>query len=181
MMNTNTEIGTTYIAYCRRRFLQEYFPRIESCFKELSEEDIWWRPNEESNSIGNLMLHLCGNVRQWIISGFGDIEDTRNRPAEFSEKGAFSKEVLLNKMKECLRETDEILAKFDSTRLLQKKFIQHYEITYLDALSHVVEHFGQHTAQIIYITKLRKSGAVDFFASYFSAQESSAKNEAPAP
>ncbi len=178
-MNTDFEIGTTYIAYCRRRFLQEYFPRIEACLKELSEEDIWWRPNEESNSIGNLMLHLCGNVRRWIVCGFGDIEDTRNRPLEFSERGSLSKDQLLKKMEECLQEADSILGKFDSSRLLQKKFIQHYKITYLDALSHVVEHFAQHTAQIVYITKLRKSGAVDFFASYFSAQESSVTNEVP--
>ncbi len=166
-------VGREYLAYCRRRFLQEYFPRIQECLEELSEEDVWWRPNDESNSIGNLILHLCGNVRQWIITGIGGAHDTRVRDLEFSEKGPIPKSELLAKMHNTLNEADAVLEQFDSTKFLEIKHIQLYDLTYLDAISHVVEHFAQHTAQIVYITKLRKGGIVNFFPTYFPQKESS--------
>ncbi|MBI5216952.1 MAG: DUF1572 family protein [Ignavibacteriae bacterium] len=166
-------IEQEYLAYCRRRLLQEYFPRIQKCLEELSEEDVWWRPNEESNSIGNLLLHLCGNVRQWIIHGIGGAEDKRVRDVEFSERGPLPKSTLLTKMQETLLETDKVLERFDVAKFLEVKHIQRYDLTYLDAISHVVEHFAQHTAQIVYITKLRKGGIVNFFPTYFPDKESS--------
>lgn len=119
------------------------------------------------------MLHLCGNVRQWLVHGIGGEQDARNRQTEFDERGPIPKNELLNKMKETLHSADEALKKFDSAKLLEMKHIQLYHLTYLDAISHVVEHFAQHTAQITYITKLRKGGAVDFFGTYFPDRESS--------
>jgi len=171
-MNPSQEISIEYLAYCRRRLLTEYFPRIQKCFEELSEEDIWWRPNEGSNCIGNLILHLSGNVRQWIVHGIGGAEDIRNRTEEFSERGPLPKMELLEKMEQTLLEADRALERFNPANLLEVRHIQHYDLTCLDAISHVVEHFAQHTAQIIYITKLRKSGAINFFGSYFPAGES---------
>src|SRR5437867_7915143 len=70
---------------------EKYLPRIVDCLELLSEEEIWWRPNEASNSAGNLVLHLCGNVRQWIISGLGGEPDTRERDKEFAERGPISR------------------------------------------------------------------------------------------
>ncbi len=169
----NISIEREYLAYCRRRLLQEYFPRIQQCLEELSEEDIWWRPNEESNSAGNLILHLCGNVRQWIIHGVGGADDLRVRDLEFSERRPLHKSELLIKMKDTLLEADTVLEQFDVSKFLEVKHIQRYDLTYLDAISHVVEHFAQHTAQIVYITKLRKGGVVNFFGSYFQSGEPS--------
>ena len=77
-------VATHFIAYSRRRLAKEYLPKIQRCVQELSEEDIWWRAHETDNSIGNLLLHLSGNIRQWIISGVGGMPDTRNRAGEFA-------------------------------------------------------------------------------------------------
>jgi uncharacterized damage-inducible protein DinB len=159
-----TGIGTEYINYCRRRLLNEYFPRIEHCLDELSNQDVWWRAHETDNSIANLLLHLSGNVRQWIIVGFGENEiDVRDRPKEFSERTQIPKQVLLDQLRMTIREADSVLAKFDTKRLLELRQIQKYNVTYLDALSHVVEHFAQHLGQIIYITKLRTAKDLKFY------------------
>ncbi|MBI3194860.1 MAG: DUF1572 family protein, partial [Ignavibacteriae bacterium] len=97
----------------------------------------------------------------------------RVRDLEFSERGPLPKSKLLTKMQETLLEADGVLECFDTTKFLEVKHIQRYELTYLDAISHVVEHFAQHTAQIVYITKLRKGGIVNFFPTYFPDKESS--------
>ena len=81
--------------------LQEvYLPRIISCLERLSPEQIWWRPNEASNSVGNLVLHLTGNVRQWIISGLGGAADIRQRDLEFSERGPLPRRVLVSRLRQ---------------------------------------------------------------------------------
>lgn len=157
------DIGHEYISYCRRRLLQEYLPRIQRCVNELSEEDVWWRAYETNNSVGNLILHLCGNVRQWIISGIGGAPDLRERSKEFSERGPIPKAALLKNLEETLLEANHMLEQFDVSKLLEVRRIQKYDVTCLDAISHVVEHFAQHTGQIIYITKLRKGIDLKFF------------------
>src|SRR4026209_2602342 len=73
----------------------EYLPKIERCLERLTDEQIWWRANEESNSIGNLVLHLCGNARQWIISGVGGQPDARVRDTEFQQREVISRDRLL--------------------------------------------------------------------------------------
>ena len=157
------KLGDEYIHYCRRRLMQEYLPRILRCLSELSEEDVWWRADEPNNSIGNLILHLSGNVRQWIITGIGGAKDTRDRPKEFSERGPIPKEELSKKIETTLREADDVLAHFDAGRMLEVRHIQKYDVTCLETISHVVEHFAQHLGQIIYITKLRKGTDLKFY------------------
>jgi len=157
------DIGAEYIAYARRRLLKEYLPKIQECFSELSEDDIWWRADETNNSIGNLILHLSGNVRQWIICNFGGATDVRNRPQEFSERTHIAKTDLLKKLEDTLNEYDRVLDQFDYHRLLEQTTIQNFDVTYLDALSHVVEHFAMHLGQIIFITKLRLSKDMKFY------------------
>jgi uncharacterized damage-inducible protein DinB len=159
----NSEIGTKYVEYCRRRLLMEYWPRIRRCVQELSEEDVWWRAHETNNSVGNLLLHLSGNVRQWIVSGIGGKPDERDRQQEFAQREGIPKADLLRRLERTLREADEALAGFDVGRLLEVRHIQKYDVTCLDALSHVVEHFGQHLGQIIYITKLRTGRDLKFY------------------
>ena len=115
---------------------------------------MWWRPNEASNSIGNLILHLDGNVRQWLVCSFNRSEDTRERPAEFSERQLISKTVLLSKLDAILREASAVLSRLTETELLATFQIQGYTVTGLYAVYQVVEHFGLHYGQILFITKL---------------------------
>lgn len=158
-----SSIGELYIGYCRRRLRGEYLPRIERCVSELGGDDLWWRPDESGNSVGNLILHLSGNVEQWINAGLGGAPDHRNRPGEFSARGRIPGEELLAMLKDVVERADETLAGFDPARLTEKRTIQIYEVTCLDALSHVVEHFAQHLGQIIYITKLRRGIDLKFY------------------
>ncbi len=161
--NPATDLGVVYLAYCRRRLSEEYLPRILRCLDELTDEDIWWRAHENGNSVGNLVLHLAGNVGQWINSGLGGTPDKRDRKGEFSERGPVPRKELVERIVTTLRTADATLARFDTSRLLEKRHIQVYEVTCLDAVSHVVEHFAQHLGQIIYITKLRKGVDLKFY------------------
>lgn len=162
-MTTDENIGKEYMRYCRRRLTKEFLTRIQGCLHELSEEDLWWRAHETDNSIGNLILHLSGNVRQWIITGIGGATDTRDRPKEFLERGPIPKQKLWKRIESTLREADGVLEQFDTSKMLEIRHIQKYDVTCLEAISHVVEHFAQHLGQIIYITKLRKGTDLKFY------------------
>jgi uncharacterized damage-inducible protein DinB len=157
------EVGSEFIRVARAKLLQEYFPRIERCVHELSEDDVWWRAHETNNSIGNLILHLSGNVRQWIIVGIGGAKDTRNRAQEFAERTHIPKAELLMLLRGTLVEADRTLEQFDINKLTEVRHIQRYDVTCLEAIFHVVEHFSGHTGQIIYITKLRKDVDLKFY------------------
>lgn len=160
---SDEKTGAAYISYCRQRMTEEYLPRVKRCLDELTDEDIWWRAHESDNSIGNLLLHLSGNVRQWIVSGLGGVEYRRDRSREFSERERISREALFATFQSALQEADEVLEKFDPAALMEVRRIQIYDVTCLDALSHVVEHLAQHVGQIIYITKLRKGVDLGFY------------------
>ncbi len=157
------DIAQAFIDQSRRFLLKEYLPKIERCLDELSEEDLWWRPNETSNSVGNLLLHLAGNVRQWIVSGVGGVHDVRQRQQEFDERAPLPAEALLARLREALDEVDRVLADFDPVDLLQRRHIQGIEVTAFEAIYHVVEHFSTHVGQIIYITKLRTGRDLRFY------------------
>jgi uncharacterized damage-inducible protein DinB len=156
-------IAEEFILLSRRKLTDEYLPRIQVCLELLSEDDIWWRTHETNNTVGNLVLHLCGNVRQWIVAGVGGKEDVRDRPAEFAARGSVSKESLLEKMKETVHEADETLAKLNTERLSEKRRIQGYDVTCFGAIFHVVEHFSGHVGQIIYVTKMRTGKDLRFY------------------
>ncbi|MBI1803225.1 MAG: DUF1572 family protein [Ignavibacteria bacterium] len=158
-----SDVGKEYISYVRRRLLKEYLPRIKQCMNELSDDDIWWRARETDNSIGNLVLHLNGNIRQWIITGLGGTANVRNRQYEFAERNHIPKEELVSMFEATLREADQVLEHFDPAGLLETRHIQIYDVTCLDAISHVVEHVAQHLGQIIYITKLRTGKDLKFY------------------
>src|SRR6266702_8297067 len=98
MENDLNEIGQLFITRSRHHLSEDFLPKIERCLEVLTDEQIWWRANPQSNSIGNLILHLSGNVRQWIVSGLGGAADGRDRPAEFSEHGPIPKDELLRKL-----------------------------------------------------------------------------------
>ena len=163
MTRIETAVGEAFIRFARQQLSEDYLPKIRRCLELLNEEDIWWRVHETNNSVGNLILHLCGNVRQWIISGIGGKEDVRNRPAEFADRGSVVKKELIQRLEETLEEVDGALARFGNKRLLEKRKIQGFEVTCLDAIFHVVEHFSGHTGQIIYIAKMRSGKDLKFY------------------
>jgi len=147
-------IGQAFITRARHHFAEDFLPRIERCLELLSDEQIWWRPNPQANSIGNLLLHLSGNVRQWIVCGVGGASDARDRDAEFAQRAIIPRGELLERLKQTLSEADAALAKLDSEQLLAQKQIQGCDVTVLEAVLHVVEHFSMHTGQIILMAKM---------------------------
>ena len=137
-----------------------YLPKIERCLDLLGENDIWWRPNDASNSIGNLMLHLDGSTRMWILRVAGGRQIVRDRDAEFAERGPIPKSALLARLRSTLAEVDEVLATLDEATLLERRQSPQGEVTILWAVLHAVEHFAMHTGQIITLTKLRTGSAL---------------------
>ena len=157
------ELGQAFIARSRYHLKDDYLPKIERCLSLVSDQQIWWRANEQSNSIGNLLLHLSGNVRQWIVTGLGGATDVRDRDSEFAQRDAIPRDELLAKLKETLREADATLSAFDADKLLDLYRIQGFEESALDAILHVVEHFSMHTGQIILMSKMFAEVDLEFY------------------
>lgn len=151
---SDTNISQAFIEEARRLLTEEYLPKIERCVEKLTDEQVWWRTNPQSNSIGNLMLHLSGNARQWIVAGLGGASDARQRQTEFDEREIIPRVELLERLKTTIADVDDVLSSFDGTRLLEKFPIQGTEATALEAIFHVTEHFSMHTGQIILLTKM---------------------------
>jgi len=122
----------------------------------LSEKEIWWRPNSASNSVGNLVLHLTGNVRQWIISGLGGAPDHRDREREFAEHGPIPHRSLRLGLGKTVTEACQVLQQLSRQALSRRYTIQGFDVTGVATVSHVVEHFAYHTGQIIFVTKLKR-------------------------
>jgi uncharacterized damage-inducible protein DinB len=162
-MDLANQITEELIREVRRRLIDESMPRIEKCLYLLTDEQIWWRPNKESNSIGNLVLHLSGNVRQWIMSGVGGRPDDRIRQEEFEAPVQKSKEQLWNILATTMADIDEVLDGISATHLIEERPVQVYNETVLSMLIHVTEHFSYHTGQIAWITKLLTGEQLGFY------------------
>jgi uncharacterized damage-inducible protein DinB len=150
-----SEVGRTFLEKSRKLVLLDFVPKIERCLHGLGDEDIWWRPNEASNSIGNLVLHLCGNVTMWLIGGVGGRPFERNRQQEFDERDHIPAAELLRRLRAVIEQADQVLLSLDDAALMGRRQIQGYDVTVLEAIYHVVEHFGMHTGQIILLSKAR--------------------------
>lgn len=138
-----------------RSLIRQYRNSIHVCMHQLSQEDLWWRPNEQSNSIGNLMLHLSGSLRQWIVSGIGGTPSDRVRQQEFDERSVIPKEQLVAQLNSVVLEVDEVLAGIDPSQLSNRVLMLEKERTWMFIIYHMVEHFSMHTGQILLVTKLR--------------------------
>jgi uncharacterized damage-inducible protein DinB len=152
-----------FLEVSRSKLLDQYWPRLRSSVESLTGEQVWWRPNEASNSIGNLILHLNGNVRQWLVASFNRLEDTRDRPAEFAERRLIAPAPLLEKLGATMHEASGVLSRLTEADLLDTFRIQGYSVTGLEAVYHVVEHFGMHHGQILYINKLTRDKDLGFY------------------
>lgn len=163
-MSTPITTTTDRFISCAREFLvEEYLPKIERCLERLSDEQIWWRPNEESNSIGNLVLHLCGNARQWIVCGVGGAADGRDRDAEFARREAVPRDELLALLRGTLSDLEAVLKNLTAETLLERRTIQGSDVDVLEAIFHVTEHFSMHTGQIIMLTKMLTATDLRFY------------------
>jgi len=158
-----TPIGSAFIARASEFLGSEYLPKIERCLEQLDDHQVWWRPNPQSNSIGNLVLHLCGNARQWIVSGLGGADDKRVRDAEFLQKDTIEKKKLTELLRSTVAEVVATLQGLDPETLLEKRTIQGAEVDVLQAVFHVTEHFSMHTGQIILLTKMLTASDLRFY------------------
>lgn len=149
--------------FSRHKLLNEYWPRLRTCVESLTDEQVWWRPNASSNSVGNLVLHLNGNVRQWLVASFSGDPDGRNRPAEFNASGGASARELLDALQQTLNEAGSVLNGLTEDDLRKSMEIQGYQVTGLTAVYQVVEHFSLHYGQIAYITKMLRDANLGFY------------------
>ncbi|MFZ0960392.1 MAG: DUF1572 family protein [Terriglobia bacterium] len=150
------------VAQAEHTLEQVYLPRIVSCLAQLSPEQIWWRPNVASNSVGNLVLHLTGNVRQWIISGLGGAPDVRQRDREFAERGPLPRRLLVSRLRQTVREACRVLRRLSPADLARVHAIQKYRASGAEATFHVAEHFSHHAGQIILLTKMLTGSDLKF-------------------
>ncbi|MDX1420855.1 MAG: DUF664 domain-containing protein [Rubricoccaceae bacterium] len=150
-----------------RAFLRgDFLPKIEAALDRMSEEDLWWRPNDASNSAGNLALHLAGNVRQWLVHGLGGAPDVRDRPAEFAATGGLGKAEVLARLRGAVDDGCAVLARADADALAASYTLQGNPVTGLYAVYHVVEHFAMHTGQIVWLAKARASADLGFYETH---------------
>jgi uncharacterized damage-inducible protein DinB len=164
MTVVDKSVTDLFLECSRQQMLEQNWPRLRACVAPLTDEQVWWRPNEACNSIGNLLLHLNGNVREWIVASFNRQEDTRNRPSEFSATGSVSATALLDQLGETLHEASQVLSRLTEHDLLAHYEIQGYQVSGLDAIYHVVEHFGMHYGQILYIAKSLTGADLGFYS-----------------
>jgi len=159
----DTDLGAHFLERSRYFLNDEYRAKLRHSVASLPADAIWWRPNDESNSVGNLLIHLAGNIRQWIVAGVGGAPVTRNRAAEFAARDGATKEALLADLERALDDVDRVLAGVPPVRLTERAHIQGRDVTVFDAILHVVEHFGYHLGQIVYVAKETAPGRVKFY------------------
>ena len=157
------DLTPDFLAFSRAKLLDSYWPRLRTCVESLTPDQLWWRPNDASNSIGNLVLHLDGNVRQWLVASFNRQDDARDRPAEFAERDHIPATILLDHLAATMHAAAAVLHRLTADDLAAPMQIQGYEVTGLDAVYQVVEHFGLHYGQILYITKTLRGEDLGFF------------------
>lgn len=162
---TDSGLAALFLEFSREKLLDSDWPRLRTCVESLTDDQIWWRPNEASNSIGNLVLHLNGNVRQWLVASFEQLPDERDRPREFKARARVSRAELIQAMDATLQRGAMVLSRLTEADLRATYQIQGYTVSGLHAVYQVVEHFGQHYAQIAYITKLLQDRDLGFYRS----------------
>ncbi len=167
-MDLNEEIKRVAIGH-----MNESLDRIDLCLSQLDKQEIWQRPNSSSNAIGNLIIHLCGNITQYIISSLGGKPDDRVRDLEFDSKRDESSEKLLMQLEEVIKEATTIIEGQTREQLLRVRKVQGFTLSGVAILIHVVEHLSYHTGQIVYVTKQLK----DIDLKLYGDIDLNAKNE----
>ena len=157
-----TSSEAVFLDYSCRKLLQSA-ARITECLSSLTEAQLWARANEYSNAVGNLTLHLAGNVRQWVIAGVGGVPDVRDRELEFAKRGGLGHAELAQILNGTVQEAVGALRALLHSRLSETLEIQGFRLTALEAVYHAVEHFSGHTFQIILLAKALRNRPFDFY------------------
>jgi uncharacterized damage-inducible protein DinB len=141
----------------------ESLERILLCINKLSEEALWQKPNSQSNSVGNLTLHLCGNIRQYIYSTLAENNDDRNRSTEFLDSSKISSNKLKIKIQETIENAIYIIRNLDDSKLQEQYSVQGFNLSGTGIILHVVEHLSYHTGQIALLCKLQTNEDLGFY------------------
>lgn len=153
--------------------LRQALGMIRHCLSQLQDDELWWRPDPSLNSIANLMLHLSGNVRQWIIAGLGGATDNRERAKEFSERGPVSKVVLLQTLQQTTDEALDVIRNASRQNLLAQRTIQGFDVNGITAVMHSVTHFRGHVQEIVHLTRRQRG---DYYRFDFVPTEAPSKS-----
>jgi hypothetical protein len=157
-------LAELFLRQAINRLRHDYLPKIKVCVERLSDEQIWWRPNPRTNSVGNLLLHLEGNLRQWMVHGLGKAIDIRRRDLEFSSGGGKTREELLRRLDATIKDAEEVICGLAEEVLTADHVIQGYRASGVAAVFHAIEHFAGHTGQIVWITKSLTGEDLKFYA-----------------
>jgi len=157
------EILDNLINEVKRRMIEEGVERIRKSLEKLNLEEVWEKPNANSNSMGNLVLHLCGNVRQYFLAGIDQQKDTRERQKEFDVQEPIPTSELMEKLDSLMEEVIVALDKITYNQLTETRRVQGFNETVLSILVHVTEHFSYHVGQITYYVKLKKNVDMNYY------------------
>lgn len=158
----NRDVTALFLDHSVKK-LDQMAQRIFVCLDKLTEDQIWARGAEHENSMGNLILHLCGNVRQWIVSGVGKQPFDRDRDEEFNARGSVSIEELRLLLRSTIDQAHTVLAVQTADNLVLRTTVQGYEASHLECIYHVLCHFSEHTGQIQFITKALSGHELGFY------------------
>ncbi|BDG59582.1 DUF1572 domain-containing protein [Caldinitratiruptor microaerophilus] len=148
------DLGQTVIRIHRDR-LRDLHRRAGAAIEQLRDEDVNWRPNEESNSIANLVLHMAGNIGQRLVSAVGGAPDTRDRDAEFNSRDFLTRDRVLEILGDAFGAADRVLETLSAEQLAETRRVRDREMTVLDLIFGVATHLSEHVGQILYIAKMR--------------------------
>jgi len=160
-MEMEKNLDQIALAALRDRITRILPNQVRSAVETLNDEQLWWRPNEHANSVGNLVLHVSGSMRYYLSRGVGGFDYDRNRPAEFSERGPIPKEQLLATFDETISQAGKVFDSFDTSRFLQPSDEPDYVPTIFDVIFNISIHLATHTGQIVYIAKMLNEGSLD--------------------
>jgi len=161
--SADSKAAELFLDFSREKLLKQYWPRLRQCVESLNDDQVWWRPNAAGNTIGNLVLHLNGNVGQWLVASFNHLDDARDRATEFNERRRIPGATLLARLEATMHESARVLARMTLADLLATYEIQGHTVSGLAAIYQVVEHFGMHYGQIVYITKMLQAEDLGFY------------------
>ncbi len=147
-------------------YIQENKKRVHHCFQQLNEGQLWRIENENLNSVGNLILHLNGNISQYVLSSLGGQKDERNRESEFKERPNINKSDLLALHDAVINNAIGVIRNLDPNELSRSRSVQGFDMTGMEVLIHVTEHYSYHTGQIAFITKLYNNKDLDFYKGF---------------
>lgn len=165
------ELTAEFVRYSVEK-LRQYTTRIEDCLGRLNEDQVWARGGDNENAVGNLVLHLCGNLGQWIGFGVGGREDHRERDAEFNARGGARVADLKQQLRTTVEDAAGIIGALKPEDLARRTRVQKYDITVLETVYHVVVHFSEHTGQILFATKLLTGQDLNYYGHLKTAAHS---------